>query len=183
MDEFDKELANSNILNLQEKKFVMKYFETEGNRSQACVHAGYGASVNPLKKMHVRAAIEYLMDRKGITDGKLMDVAIEGLGAMKTKYDARGQLLEETPDHAVRHMYWKDLVELKQLMPKREEVVGGGGMNIFLSSEEDKQGLMIVISRLNELNKRLELSGDDNCIEVEGNISEDKISEETEANG
>lgn len=72
-------------LTLKEKKYIKAYMET-GNKSEAARVAGYKdihSAWDILQKPQVQAAIEHMMDKKGLSDGDLLDVMAEGVKANK----------------------------------------------------------------------------------------------------
>lgn len=163
LDDFDKELLLSDQLDIREKKFLYHYLRT-GNKSIAIKEAGYSINYNPLNKTKLKAALHYLMDKKGLTDGKLLDVAIEGLNAEKQHFSKDGELVGTSPDHLARHAFFKDLTEIKEWGQKeKEQVVAAVNINI---STADASVLVDISEKLEKLNKNLELNGDENIIDV-----------------
>lgn len=145
-------------LTLKEKKYIKHYLE-HGNKSQAAIHAGYKdvhSAWDILQKPQVQAAIEYMMDQKGLSDGALLDTLAEGVKAnkvisanvyLKTDPNNPNAPVEEmknadgvtkdfieVPDHAVRHKYLVTAMQLRRMIdkwtdPSQGQIVVNGNVN------------------------------------------------------
>lgn len=74
-----------NKLTLKQRKFIKFYLES-GNKSDAARKAGYKTLMSAwdtLSKPIVQEVIEMIMDRKGLSDGDLLDTMAEGVKANK----------------------------------------------------------------------------------------------------
>ena len=69
--------------------------------------------------------------------------------------------------HSKRKDSISDLVKVKQSLEGL--VVDGGQMVLIIKTSQEKDELKEIISRLEDLNKKLELDGDDNLIGTHGN--------------
>lgn len=75
----------SRKLTLKERRFIKFYLKT-GNKSEAARLAGYKNVMSAwevLDKPIIQQAIENIMDERGLSDGKLIDVMAEGVQANK----------------------------------------------------------------------------------------------------
>lgn len=119
-------------LTLKQRAFLREYFKT-GNATQSALKvydtsdyssAGAIASQN-LKKL--KDPIRLMMEAKGLSIGKLVDVIIEGLGATKAQ-----SFNKEAPDFSTRHKYletasgWLGLEQEPQSPPWLTQINVGG---------------------------------------------------------
>jgi len=83
---------------------------------QAAIKAGYKkgtaiAAKQNIEKPRVKEELYDLMDKKGLTNDKLLDVTSEGLEAQKIH--GTGDNFVEIADYAVRHKYLETALRLK----------------------------------------------------------------------
>ena len=104
-------------LTLKQKKFIKLYLES-GNATKACQEA-YQCSYESARRMgsenlsKLGVTLKELMEAKGLSLGRLMDVLDDGLkanrviSAINTDKQASGATADfiDVPDHAVRHRY------------------------------------------------------------------------------
>ena len=132
----------SRKLTLKERRFIKFYLKT-GNKSEAARLAGYKNVMSAwevLDKPIIQQAIENIMDERGLSDGKLIDVMAEGVQANKVisaniyiKQDptnaespavdmkpADGATMDfiEVPDWDARHKFVKLGLELRRRLDR-----------------------------------------------------------------
>ncbi|RLI55086.1 MAG: hypothetical protein DRP09_11030 [Candidatus Thorarchaeota archaeon] len=105
-------------LTLKQSKFLKKYFET-GNGTEAALYAydtddiGSAAQIAYENLIKLDSHVKTLMEKKGLSLGRLVDVLDDGLeanrviSAVNTGKQASGATSDfiEVPDHAVRHKF------------------------------------------------------------------------------
>lgn len=135
------EKPDSVKLTLKERKFIKAYIET-GNKSKAAQMAGYKnimSAWDVLENPRVQAAIEMMMDKKGLSDGELLDGIAEGTKANKVisaniyyknpqdpnapvedmkESDGVTKDFIEVPDWGNRHKFLETALELRRRLDK-----------------------------------------------------------------
>ena len=92
---------------------------------QAAIEAGYSKATaknaaKNVEKHGVKELLEDLMDRKGLTDDKLIDALVDGLNnAQKVQCGVR------LKDHATREKYLETALKLKDKFPAEKHELGG----------------------------------------------------------
>lgn len=112
-------------MTMKQRKWLQTYIET-GNATQAAKAAGYNAKSDHafwqigyenLRKLEV--SVREIMDKKGITDARLMDDLDKGLNAERTEFAKfKGQITdkENVIDYQTRHKYIETVLKLKGLL-------------------------------------------------------------------
>lgn len=90
---------------------------------QAAVNAGYSkntavAAKQNIENPSVQELISTLMDKKGLTDDKLLQFLKDGL-EKSTKIHGTDDDFVEIPDYAVRHRYLETALKLKDRFPAK----------------------------------------------------------------
>jgi hypothetical protein len=138
-------------LTVKQRKFLKEYFKT-GNGTQSAIKvydvkdAESAAALASETLSKLKEPIKTLMEQKGISLGRLMDVLDDGLGAnrvisaVNTNKQADGATSDfiEVPDHAVRHKYLETAA--KWLGMGNNETIGA-------EFKKGDESVRIVISR------------------------------------
>jgi len=120
-------MENEVKLTLKQRKFIKYYIET-GNASEASRRAGYALGKEQgyenLTKPHIRQAFMVFLDKKGLTDEKIIDKLIELIEAKRqisaniTYGEADEKTVDfiEVPDNSTRIKALELLIKLKSLI-------------------------------------------------------------------
>lgn len=86
---------------------------------QAAVKAGYShntaiAAKQNIENPSVKESLRQLMDRKGLTDDRILDEVIDGIENSKRIVGSDDNFVE-VPDYAVKHKYLETAIRLKGL--------------------------------------------------------------------
>lgn len=144
-------------LTLKERKLLQAYIET-GSKTEAARQAGY-KNLNDawvvLARPHVNFAFQRIMEEKGLSDGKLLDMVVDGCkatrvisanvimtgtkpGTLEPVAPAAGEALAngktfdfiEVPDHDARFKWGRLAFELSGRLKKAVGEDGSGGITI-----------------------------------------------------
>jgi len=130
-------------LTLKQKKFLRLYFKY-GNGTKAALEAyntndPKAASVIASENLaKLKDPVRVLMEKRGLSLGRLLDVLDEGLKAKKLVATRKGSIKIE--DHSVRHKYLETAA--KWLGIEREQVssqISYSQYNFFSISEEERE--------------------------------------------
>ena len=120
-------MENEVKLTLKQRKFIKYYIET-GNASEASRRAGYALGKEQgyenLTKPHIRHAFMVFLDKKGLTDEKIVDKLIELIEAKRQtsatitygEADEKTMDFIEVPDNPTRIKALELLIKLKSLI-------------------------------------------------------------------
>ncbi len=120
-------------LTYKQRRFVDEFVRNNGNATLAAKAAGYkypkSRGPENVEKSSVKAAIQQLMDKKGITWGRIADKLSEGLDAKKVvsaiitgkDADSRTDDFIEVPDYATQHKFMDSAIKIREKLDGLEK--------------------------------------------------------------
>ena len=145
---------NSELSKLKRNKY-RKNRQLGMTRTNAAVAAGYSNSIATRRQGKVVVVdFQALFEQKGVTNGKKVEKAIEGMNAMRVTVDKDGRTYE-SPDWQVRHKWYETMLKLcKQLDAKGGDtnilVIGTLAQRIKEARERETEGIKIKGASLQE---------------------------------
>ena len=120
-------------LTYKQRRFVDEFVRNNGNSTLAAKAAGYKQATHSgaenVTKDNVKGAIRQLMDKKGITWGRIADKLSEGLDAKKVvsaiitgkDADSRTDDFIEVPDYATQHKFMDSAIKIREKLDGLEK--------------------------------------------------------------
>ncbi|PIQ90206.1 MAG: hypothetical protein COV71_05810 [Candidatus Omnitrophica bacterium CG11_big_fil_rev_8_21_14_0_20_41_12] len=150
-------MKNEVKLTLKQRKFIKYYIET-GNASLAARRAGYALGKEQgyenLTKPHIRLAFMVLLDKRGLTDEKIIDKLIELIEAKRqisaniTYGDADEKTVDfiEVPDNPTQ-------IKALELLIKLKSLIGNDGNTLIDQSQHVTQ--IFLANKIKEARERI----------------------------
>ena len=152
-------------LTLKQRKFIKYYLET-GNQSEAARRAGYALAVSGRENMlkpTIKAAFMALLDKKGLTDEKIVDKLMELIEAKKPISVTYGDADEKTadvPDNQTQ-------IKAVELLMKVKSLIGGDKTIIDRSSHQTN-----VLLQMRKIYEEKKAYGKRTIVDVTPEVSE-----------
>jgi len=120
-------------LTYKQRRFVDEFVRNNGNATLAAKAAGYkyphARGPENVEKSTVKSAIQQLMDKKGITWGKVADKLAEGMEAKKVisanitygDADEKTNDFIEVPDYATQHKFMDSAIKIREKLDGLEK--------------------------------------------------------------
>lgn len=120
-------------LTYKQRRFVDEFIKNNGNATLAAKAAGYkyphARGPENVEKSTIKSAIQAVMDKKGITWGRIADKLSEGLDAKKVvsaiitgkDADSRTDDFIEVPDYATQHKFMDSAIKIREKLDGLEK--------------------------------------------------------------